>query len=219
MHIFINDRPVSQKWGTMAPRSAEQFEKMRNVSKMKIAENAMRLFAKNGYGETSVEKIASASGVAKGLVYNYFANKEELLLYCFTSAFEELELRFASMIPPADPAGALEQFINGMFDFVKENSDYWRLQLNTMMQPSVPPRLQETIMGKLREYIAMFTGLFSQLGIGNARGEAWLFAASIDGVFMYYILDEKNCPIEEARIAVIERFRSLIGKHKTGGEA
>ena len=202
----------------MAPRSAEQFKKMRSESKTKIAEAAMRLFAQKGYGDTTIEAIATASGVAKGLVYNYFENKEELLFYAFTGAFEHVEERFVSFLSPENPMETVELFINGMFDFVKEHTDFWRLQMNIMMQPMVPQRCKEMAMGKLREYIALFAGIFSGAGIENAQGEAWLFAASIDGVLMYYLLDQHVCPLEKVRTAALERYRLLMETTKKGGK-
>jgi AcrR family transcriptional regulator len=214
----MTDRSVIKMEASMAPRSAEQFEKMRSDSKERIAEAAMRLFAQNGYADTTIEAIATASGVAKGLVYNYFENKEELLFYVFTGAFEHVEERFSSMVPSEHPMETVELFINGMFDFVKEHTDFWRLQMNIMMQPTVPSRCREMVMGKLREYIALFAGIFSDVGLKNARGEAWFFAASIDGVLMYYLLDQEGCPLENVRTAVLERYRKLMESAKKGGK-
>ncbi len=202
----------------MTPRSAEQFEKMRSDSKERIAEAAMRLFAQKGYADTTIEAIAGASGVAKGLVYNYFENKEELLLYAFTGAFVHVEEQFAALLPPENPVETVEMFINGMFDFVTEHTDFWRLQMNIMMQPMVPERCRTLVMGKLREYIALFEGIFSGIGLKNARGEAWLFAASIDGVLMYYLFDQEGCPLEKVRTAVLERYRKLMKSAKKGGK-
>jgi AcrR family transcriptional regulator len=201
----------------MSPRSAEQFEKMRTDSKEKIAETAMRLFAQKGYGATTIETIAAQSGVAKGLVYNYFDNKEELLLYTFMSAFEHIEASFSSLLPVTDPVVAIESFINGMFDFLKEHTDFWRLQMNIMMQPSVPPRLREAVMKKLHEYIAMFSAMFMQSGIENATGEAWLFAASMDGVMLYYLLNEQVCPLDEIRTVLLKKYSTLLKSTTTGG--
>jgi AcrR family transcriptional regulator len=200
----------------MAPRSAEQFEMMRNVSKTKIAESAMRLFAQKGYADTSIEAIATASGGAKRLIYNYFDNKEELLNYVFESAFEHVEEQFGSMVVSEHPQETIELFINGMFDFVKEHTDFWRLQTNIMMQPMVPQRCKDLVMEKLREYIAMFEGIFSGVGIENARGEAWFLVASIDGVFMYYLLEQEDCPIDQVRIAVLKRYKQLMGSESKG---
>ncbi len=200
----------------MAPRSAEQFEKMRNVSKTKIAESAMRLFAQKGYADTSIEAIATASGVAKGLIYNYFDNKEELLNYVFESAFEHVEEQFGSLVQSKSPHEMVELFINGMFDFVKAHTDFWRLQSNIMMQPSVPQRCKDLVMEKLRGYIAMFEGIFSAVGIENALGEAWFLAASIDGVLLYYLLDQEDCPLDQVRIAVLKRYRQLMESEDKG---
>lgn len=202
----------------MAPRSAEQFGKMRSESKAKIAETAMRLFARKGYADTTIKSIATTSGVAKGLVYNYFRNKEDLLLYVFTGAFEHVEEQFASLLPPDNPVQTVELFINGMFDFVKEHTDFWRLQMNIMMQPTVPQRCRDLVMTKLQEYIALFEGVFDGAGINNAKGEAWLFAASIDGVLMYYLINERDCPLEKVREAVLERYRTVMLPAKEGGK-
>ena len=44
----------------------------------KIIKNASKFFAKKGFFKTTVDDIAQATGVAKGTVYLYFKNKQEL---------------------------------------------------------------------------------------------------------------------------------------------
>lgn len=44
----------------------------------KIIKSASKLFAKRGFFKTTVDDIAQATGVAKGTVYLYFKNKQEL---------------------------------------------------------------------------------------------------------------------------------------------
>lgn len=44
----------------------------------RIIKNASRFFAKKGFFKTTVDDIAQATGVAKGTVYLYFKNKQEL---------------------------------------------------------------------------------------------------------------------------------------------
>lgn len=48
-----------------------------------IIEAAMQLFAKKGFSSTSVQEIATASGISKGAFYLYFESKEALLLAIF----------------------------------------------------------------------------------------------------------------------------------------
>ena len=48
---------------------------------------ALNLFAKKGYGETTVEDITEAADVGKGTFFNYFRSKEHILM-----AFSEMQL-------------------------------------------------------------------------------------------------------------------------------
>jgi len=50
-----------------------------------ILEAAIRVFARTGYHGSRIADIASEAGIAYGLVYHYFKNKEEIL----SSIFEE----------------------------------------------------------------------------------------------------------------------------------
>ena len=49
-------------------------------SKEKIARAALRLFARKGYANASLEEIATLAGFTKGAVYHFFKSKEALLL-------------------------------------------------------------------------------------------------------------------------------------------
>jgi AcrR family transcriptional regulator len=44
----------------------------------RILATALRLFAEQGYGAVSIEEIAAESGVTKGAVYHWFADKDDL---------------------------------------------------------------------------------------------------------------------------------------------
>ena len=63
----------------MSPRSAKQFKEIRKEKKDHIMEVALELFAENGFHATSISQIAKKAGISKGLTYNYFESKKELL--------------------------------------------------------------------------------------------------------------------------------------------
>ncbi len=46
-----------------------------------IVDAAVRLFSEKGYFQTTIEDIAGAAGVSKGLVYVYFTDKLDVLFY------------------------------------------------------------------------------------------------------------------------------------------
>jgi len=60
------------------PRTKEAFESMRETTRRKIELAALSLFARRGLSVT-VNEIALAAGVSKGLLYNHYPSKEALI--------------------------------------------------------------------------------------------------------------------------------------------
>lgn len=65
----------------------------RTELKEKIMQSAMENFAKNGFDRTRMEDIATAAGLAKGTLYLYFKNKEDLFHIICEHNLEELRNR------------------------------------------------------------------------------------------------------------------------------
>ncbi len=63
----------------MSPRTPKQFEKIRHDRRKSIMDTALEVFSENGYANASISMIAKKAGISKGLMYNYFKSKEELL--------------------------------------------------------------------------------------------------------------------------------------------
>ena len=55
-----------------------------------ILDAAVRVFARNGYHTSRVGDIAEEAGIAHGLLYHYFASKEEVLATVFRENWAEL---------------------------------------------------------------------------------------------------------------------------------
>ncbi|HEV8687269.1 MAG TPA: TetR family transcriptional regulator [Gaiellaceae bacterium] len=55
-----------------------------------LLDAAVRVFARKGYHEARVGDIAEEAGVAHGLLYHYFASKEEVLETIFRDTWSEL---------------------------------------------------------------------------------------------------------------------------------
>lgn len=79
-----------------------------------------RLLAERPYDEVSIEEIARAAGVSKGLLYHYFPTKRDFLIAAIERGQEELAALTAPDpdLPPAEQLGAsLDRFL----DFVEEH--------------------------------------------------------------------------------------------------
>lgn len=65
-------------------------------------EIALDEFANNDYNNASVSKIVAKAGIAKGSVYQYFEDKQDLFLFLLDFANQEM-LAHVIQTPPPDP--------------------------------------------------------------------------------------------------------------------
>jgi Bacterial regulatory proteins, tetR family len=54
---------------------------------VRIAENGLRLFVKDGFESTTLEAVATAAGISARTLFYYFKTKEELLQYWRDNSF------------------------------------------------------------------------------------------------------------------------------------
>ena len=90
--------------------------------KEQLLEHAARLFAERGYADTRVVDIVRAAGVAKGLFYWYFENKEAL----FRELIESTRLRMrqaqgSAIDVTADPLTRIGQGVRASIRFMAEH--------------------------------------------------------------------------------------------------
>lgn len=83
----------------LTARSDVQEEKRKQ-----ILDAAVRVFARSGYYGSRVDDIAEEAGVAHGLLYHYFASKEEVLHAIFRENWGELLQRFREVERSDGPA-------------------------------------------------------------------------------------------------------------------
>lgn len=69
-----------------------------------ILDAAVRVFADQGYHGARVSDIAEHAGVAHGLLYHYFASKDDVLRTIFTENWGELIARFRAVEAADEPA-------------------------------------------------------------------------------------------------------------------
>lgn len=96
--------------------------------KQQLLDRAAELFAERGYAETRVIDIVRAAGVAKGLFYWYFDNKESL----FRELAENIRLRLrrqqgAVLDPTALPLVNLYRGTEASVLFMAENAHFFSL--------------------------------------------------------------------------------------------
>jgi AcrR family transcriptional regulator len=87
---------------------------------------AHALFAERGYAAVTMDEIATAVGVTKPLLYNYFGNKERLYIACMELAGDALTATVAEAVAAtASPGDALGAGVHAFFAFLDSDRAAW----------------------------------------------------------------------------------------------
>jgi len=200
----------------VAPRTDEQNEAIREVSRAKIVETALELFAQHGYEATSVRMIAQAAGIAQGLLYNYFASKEALLATVVQQSMADVRESFVRAEDATDPLRRIERLIRAAFAIVQRKRTFWKLIYAVRTQGAVVASLGDLLIAASSEIRTTIERYCRTAGLPQPEIEAAILFALIDGVAQHYVLDPENYPLDTVTEAVVARYNTLLAKQ--GGD-
>lgn len=200
--LILTDRSVINK---MSPRSKEQIEQIRMNSIRNILDAAFKLMAKNGYESTSISQIAKAAGVSKGLMYNYFDSKEDLLKALLNDAMAEADKLISEIISP-DPSETLRKLFLWFFNELRERPEHWRLLTELSLKIGKFDFVQEMAIMKMKEFVVFISELLKETGFPNAKEEAQLIGGLFDGIGIQYLVIGKDYPLDEMEKFLIEKY-------------
>lgn len=173
----------------------------------RILDAAIRVFAEHGYHEARVGDIAEDAGVAHGLLYHYFASKDDVLRTIFVENWGQLIARFRAVEGADEPAG---EKLEGIAKILLRT---WRNDpaLVTVMVREVARshQLQDRV-DEVREAFAIVQRIVEE---GQAEGvirrdvdarlASWLFYGGLEEVLTGWVLGQ--LPDSEDDVARAER--------------
>jgi TetR/AcrR family acrAB operon transcriptional repressor len=176
-----------------APRTKEEVVKDFRTSAIVLA--ARRVIAEAGLTDASMERIAHEAGIAKGTIYLYFRNKEELFAQVVDDGFAQLLERARSRAARARGADAkLEALLVASIEHCVENQAIFRaLQEHRQLAPDGTP-VSVAMERNLAELVRFVAGILER---GARSGE--LRACDAPRVARYLV--------ESMRGAILERLR------------
>ncbi|MEU8225169.1 TetR/AcrR family transcriptional regulator [Kribbella sp. NPDC048915] len=96
-----------------------------------ILDAALEVFNAKGYAGTTMQSVADAAGVTKPVVYDSFANRDELLLALLAREEQHLVISIVSALPADPTVGTPEEHVlDGVTAFltaVQKNPQSWRI--------------------------------------------------------------------------------------------
>jgi AcrR family transcriptional regulator len=194
----------------MSPRTSEQFEEIREDRKKKLIDAAFHVFAEETYHTASVSKIAKEAGVSKGLLYNYFDTKEDLLRAIMSNLMEEIlqYFDFSDETPLTDES--VTDWIKKSLYIVKDDVKRWRFYTSLSMQPDVTPIFMEMATNEIQRFMERFVAYFSSKGVEDPVTYMRYCTAIVDGIQLHVILDPENFPIEKVESILIKQITNPI---------
>ena len=177
----------------------------------RILEAAIRVFAEHGYHGSRVGDIAEDAGVAHGLLYHYFASKEDVLRTIFVENWGQLIVRFRAVETSDEPA---EKKLEGIAKILLRT---WRNDpaLVTVMVREVArsQHLQDRV-DEVREAFAILERVIEEgqaSGVFrrdvDARLAAWVVYGGLEEVLTGWVLGQ----LPDADRNVDDAERTAIG--------
>jgi len=194
-------------------------ERRAQETRQLILDAASRLFAVQGYGQTSVDAIIAEAGLSKGAFYHHFAGKEIV----FKALLEDRQRRCAEQMadavkPASSRREAIERLVSVSFEFNESDPDWVRLYFEFCVQATRDGFAREIVAASLRECRHIIAGMLSigrEGGIVrpdlDADAAALLLVGVFDGIALHRAVDPEAVDLQ--RLAkptadFIERFVS-----------
>lgn len=160
--------------------------------KESILNNALTLFANEGYNAVPTSKIAKAAGVSEGLIFRHFGNKQGLLDALMEMAEEKMSQLFGPIFFEEDPQKALQKSIEMPFTISEKEYPFWRLQYMLKWNEAYyKPQKMKPVLDKMVK-------VFDLLGYKEPELESLLLNHTLESIFINIIRDglENHLPLK-----------------------
>ncbi|HVX26638.1 MAG TPA: TetR/AcrR family transcriptional regulator [Parafilimonas sp.] len=195
----------------MSPRSKKSNEEIRNASKQTIADSALALFIHEGYLNVTIDQIAKNAGVSKGLMYNYFSGKEELLSFIIERIMTEVSALGEIILAEKDPVNKMKVMLTTTFKLLREKGDFWKTIMPVITQKAISEKMEEGLKAIFVSVTKDMKHMFKACGVRNPELEAYQLGALLDGIaWHYFFLFEDNYPLKKMEKELIRKYTELL---------
>lgn len=195
----------------MSPRSASQNREIRALTRAKLLEAALQLFASRGYASTPVDAIADTAGVSAGLLYYHFDSKSAVLHAIFEQSLADVQATFGAADREASPLDRLPALLRSAGAIVPRHRSFWAVWYGLRMQPEVLKSLGPSVMQFTAAIVGTLERYLRDIDWPDPAIEAQLLFAQIDGMCQHYVLDPDRYPLDRMIERLIERYTQRGG--------
>ncbi len=130
------------------------------ITRPRIRDAALKLFARHGYAAVSMRQIASEVGIQAGAIYLYFEDKQALLFELMNTHMDDLHAAWAAVEKPDGPMNLLRTFTRfHIFYHIDRPDDVF---IAYMELRSLEPENYAVILEKRRAYEQILEGILTK---------------------------------------------------------
>jgi AcrR family transcriptional regulator len=192
------------------PRSQEQYDEIRKQKKQLIMDTALELFAENGFHATSMNQVAKKAGVSKGLAYNYFESKQEILDEIIKTGFDSIYSHFDLNHDGILTRDEFEHFIRNSFKAIGENRKFWKLYSAIIMQSGIAESMMEKYGDRSQIIMQMLNQFIKTIGSKDPEGDLLVISSLVKGALLVVISAPDFFPLKQLEDKVTEACFKLI---------
>lgn len=159
--------------------------------KTKIMEVALKLFAEEGFHNTSISKIAKQAAVSKGLMYNYFESKDELLKAVLVDTIDNMYVHLDANKDGVVTESEFLDFIDYLFKNVEERKVHWQLYTSLLLQKGIAEKLQTEMSSLGQQSIVLLFDFFKRCFGDNHYEELIIFSSLLKGMLIQYLANNE----------------------------
>ncbi|UUZ91775.1 TetR/AcrR family transcriptional regulator [Paenibacillus sp. P25] len=197
------------------PRTPEENERIRQAAKDKIHAAAMTLFIKKGYHATTIDDVAKEGQISKGLLYNYYKGKEELLAAIVRIRIEQIAEVMETVAALETPEDQLRHIVTGALDNVYRRPDVYRFYLNLQTRPEddhVLAAYSKQLNEESRKQFEAQCAIFERLGVKEPRMRSLYFSSALFGAALMISTYHEGFPVEAMKEQIIREYCARSGE-------
>lgn len=179
-----------------------------------IQEATMRVIARKGMAAATVQEIADEAGVAKGTIYLYFRDRDDLVEKTFERAITGLGERLeAALATPGTFETKLRAMLAAKMMFFREHREFFRLYQSLRIPEGDAQQQRRQRRTCQPQYHSHITNVANALTEAMERGEVYrtdarrlaLFIIEGSNAIVIERIMEESSPSEEADVELIAR--------------
>ena len=176
-----------------------------------ICEAAETVLAEVGFASLTMDRVAQAADVSKGTLYNYFRDRDALVLDVVNRAFDPLHVELDELFATrTDIPGVLIESTRAILGYVERQHALGKVFCGGDLPPFLEARFRENHV----QMLDRFTGVFEQAAAygalrqpcGQPAMAARLYTMALHGVIEERILYPEECPPLSDELDFLTRF-------------